>query len=983
MRFRLSHRVVLGSTALAGLCFGTVAATAKSPDAVATRRSTLPPALARPVTFEKEVLPLLKQRCFACHSGSQRQGGLRLDRREALLQGGDSGAALVPGKSAESLLVQYVAGLEPGKIMPPAGKRLTPAEIGLLRAWIDQGAAWQGGQGSGVGGRASDQVEQTHWAFVAPTLPAVPKVRARAWVKNPIDAFVLASLEKEGIRPSPYASRPTLIRRLSMDLTGLPPTPREVEAFVTDRSPDAYEKVVDRLLASPHFGERWGRHWLDLARYADSDGYEKDLARPYAYLYRDWVIQAFNRDMPFDQFTVEQLAGDLLPNATLDQKIATGFHRNTLKNREGGVDQEEDRVKNTVDRVSTTGTAWLGLTVACAECHTHKYDPITQREFYGIYAFFNSVDEVDVPAPTPAELEAYRKAREKFDREHAGLQANLKTFEQDELPARLAAWEQRVAAEKPKLPASIGEVLNLPSDKRSAAQKQELAQHFRSVDPEYGKLAKAVEDHLKKAPARPARIAMTLAERPEPRPTHIHLRGDFLRKGAAVEPHTLAVLPALSTASAPTANARTSGATPAPVRPTRLDLARWIASPENPLTARVAVNRTWQYLFGRGLVATPNDFGTRGDRPSHPELLDYLAVAFATGAGGQGTGAGGRGSGARGRGSEAGGGVTTAPIVSPNPMDEWVNGVPGEQDGYGLADRGGAREKGAGGSLNLRTAAASDSRGSGYALRNTNYGGTSPLAPRPSPLPQGLSWSTKKLIKLIVMSATYQQSSRSRPDLEERDPKNILLARQSRFRVEAEVVRDLYLAASGLLNPEIGGPSIRPPLPADIAALGYANSVKWAESKGAERYKRGMYIFYQRTVPYPMLSTFDAPDSNTACTRRERSNTPLQALTLLNDPVFMEAAQALGKRVLKEGPDDAAGRVDYAFRLCLGRAPSNSEAARLLALHADMLQSFRKAPAAAKKFAGAGASAEGAAEQAAWTAVARIILNLDEFVTRE
>ncbi len=753
---------------------------------------------AGPAPLPDRAHAVLSRRCGACHMGGQQKGGLRLDSREDALRGGDSGPALRPERPAESLLLRLVLGAEPTKRMPPSGPALPPAEAALLRAWVEAGAPWPAS--AARSGNAAG-----HWAFRPVTRPALPRVPG-ARPSHPVDAFVRDRLARQGIRPSPPADRATLLRRVTLDLTGLPPTPEEVEGFLADRGPGAYEKVVDRLLASPHFGERWGRHWLDLARYADSDGYEKDLPRPYAYLYRDWVIQSLNRDMPFDQFTVEQLAGDLLPGATPAQRTATGFHRNTLKNREGGADPEEDRVKNTVDRINTTATVWLGLTVGCAQCHSHKYDPVSQREYFQLYAFFDRAREADLPA------------------------------------------------------------------------------------------ASGKED---------ARV-MTLAEQPEARPTRIHVRGDFLRPGEVVEPAAPVVLPPLK---------------PAGAVPTRLDLARWLVSPDNPLTPRVTVNRVWQQLFGRGLVGTPDDFGTRGERPTHPELLDWLAAAFTSPA------------------APAGG----AP-EAPGTKGSAVRGSPGTGDPRAAATRS----------------------------------SESPL------LSPGMGWSLKGLIRLLVTSETYRQSSGDRPELKDRDPRNLLLARQTRFPPEAEIVRDLYLAASGLLNRTVGGPSIRPPLPADIAALGYAGSVKWPETTGPERYKRGMYVFFQRTVPYPMLTTFDAPDSNTACTRRERSNTPLQALTLLNDPVFFECAQAMGRRVVREAPTGTRERVRYLFRACLSREPSAREAGRLERLHAELLALAREDAAAAAKLAGQplpeGADA---ADVAAWVGVARTVMNLDEFVTRE
>jgi hypothetical protein len=762
----------------------------------------LPPPAAGKVDFDADVRPILAANCFKCHGPDKRKGGLRLDDRKAALDGGDSGAVIVPGKSAESKLVHATAGTDPDAKMPPTGPALTAAQVGTLRAWIDQGADY--GKQAAAGTTAA---KSSHWAFQPIKRPAVPGNR------NPIDYFIRARLEKEGLKPSPEADRVTLIRRVSLDLTGLPPTPEEVDAFVKDTAPDAYEKVVDRLLASPHYGERWGRHWLDSARYADSDGYEKDTGRPFAWRFRDWVIAALNADVPFDRFTIEQLAGDLLPDATLDQKIATGFHRNTLTNKEGGVDQEEFRVAAVVDRVTTTGKVWLGLTVGCCQCHDHKYDPLSQREFYQLFAYFNSDREADVNAPLPGEAEKLKKQQAAFESERARLQAAVDEAKEKTPPdADLKTREQALAA------------------------------------------------HLKKAP-NPSK-AMALAAGPA-RPTHVMIRGDFLRKGVEVKPGTPGVLPA------------TSGGG------TRHDLAKWIVSPDNPLTARVTVNWVWAKFFGRGIVATPEDFGTQGEKPSHPELLDWLAGEFRD--------------------------------------------------------------------------------------------------------PAGCGWSMKKLHKLIVTSATYRQSSKVGAERSARDPLNVLLARQSRLRLEAEIVRDGALAASGLLNRTVGGPSIRPPQPPGISELTYANSAKWVETTGPEKYKRGLYIWFQRTSPYPMLMTFDTPDSNVCVVRRERSNTPLQALTLLNDAVFVECARALARRVLTEKTDEPdCERVEHGFRLCLGREPTGEETRRLLKLFGEFKKLAAADPAEAAKLLG-GHTPDGIppAEAAAWVALARTILNLDEFVTRE
>jgi hypothetical protein len=815
----------------------------------------LPPATARPIDFAQDIQPILARSCHSCHGPAKQRGGLRLDEATAALKGGNTGVVIRPGDSQGSRLFQAIAGLDPDLKMPPEGKTpLTTEEIGHIRAWIEQGAKWPKASGPVAGAT----VQSSHWAFQPVQRRAAPGVANRAWVRNDLDAFVLARLEAEKIAPSPEADRVTLIRRLSLDLLGLPPTPQEVSNFVLDEAPDAYEKLVDRLLSSPHYGERWGRHWLDLARYADSDGYEKDTGRPFAWRWRQWVIDALNRDLPFDEFTIEQLAGDLLPGATMEQKIATGFHRNTLTNKEGGVDQEQFRVEAVVDRVSTTATVWLGLTMGCARCHDHKYDPLSQREFYQLFAFFNQDREADLPAPLPGEMEVYNQKKAAFDKKKAELEAAVAAYKKDQLPAALVKWESELKlSELRQLPANVSAVLLLDPEKRSDKQKQELADYHGKVDKKLAELTKALTEHAKTAPS--LSLAQTLALG-TPRKTHVLVRGDFLRPGAEVEAGTPGVLPLKAEKTT-----------------TRLDLAKWLVDPANPLTPRVTVNWVWHKYFGRGLVATLEDFGTQGEKPSHPELLDWLA---------------------------------------------------------------------------------------------------SELVRR--------EWSLKELHRLIVTSATYRQSSVARPELRDRDPNNVLLARQNRVRLEAELLRDTSLAVSGLLVPAIGGPSVRPPQPAGISELTYAGSARWVESTGADRYRRGLYTWFQRTSPYPMLMTFDAPDANVCCVRRERSNTPLQALTLLNDAVFVECAQALGRRIVTEQQGTPQERIRHGLRLCVGREPSAEEMERLCRLWGRLLRLCREKPEAAGKLVGS-VKVEGVepAEMAAWVAMARALLNLDEFVTRE
>ncbi len=785
------------------------------------------------IDFPRDIAPILG-RCQWCHSAAQQMSGLRLDSRAVALQGGNSGPALLPGRGGESRLIQLVSGA--GKVvMPPAGPRLSAENIATLRAWIDQGAPWPDSYQFQASTR---KPREKHWSFVAPKRAEPPVTQNRAWVRNPIDAFILSRLESEGVSPSPEADRPTLIRRLSLDLTGLPPSPQEVAEFLSDRRPDAYERLVDRLLASPHYGEKWARHWLDQARYADSDGYEKDLARPWAWRYRHWLIDALNRDMPYDEFTIEQIAGDLLPGATTDQKIATGFHRNALTNREGGIDREQLRVEQMVDRISTVGAAWLGLTVGCAQCHDHKYDPISQKEFYQLGAFFNSVDEVDAEAPLPGEMGPYLASQARC------ADARRKLLEQYGVAPLQTEWEPK-AIEAGRHPGKYGGDWDLAwtvlwNDERQILLTDPAGRTQKEQD--------KLTDHFLEWYS-----AVTSKEQ------YTELKFKELREKIAALKQSC---PALSEASGSS--------------PTRLTLARWLVQKDNPLTARVAVNRMWQTFFGRGLVATSEDFGAQGERPSHPELLDWLALEFM-------------------------------------------------------------------------------SRG----------------------------WSQKSMHKLIVESATYRQSSAARTELVERDPYNRLLARQSRLRLDAELVCDAALAASGLLNSAIGGPSVRPAQPAGLTSLGYGEFVKWKDSEGPDRYRRGLYTFFQRSVPYPQLMTFDAPNSNLTCTRRLRSTTPLQALNLLNDPVFFEAAQALAARVLREAPSGLDDRIDYAFEVCLARKPTAREREKVRAYFDRQSGIFQQEPGAAVKMFPARLEGVEPLTAGAWAAVSRALLNLDEFITRE
>jgi hypothetical protein len=669
-----------------------------------------------------------------------------------------------------------------------------------------------------------------------------------------------------------------------------------VDAFLKDSRPDAYERLVDRLLDSPHYGEKWARYWLDLARYADSDGYEKDRSRPWAWRYRQWVIDALNRDLPYDQFTIQQLAGDLLPDRNMDTLVATGFNRNTLTNREGGTDPEQFRDEQVLDRAATLGTVWMGLTVGCAQCHNHKFDPISQQEFYQLTAFFNTQEEVNIPAPLPGEVGPYLAARPEYEKQRQAL------LEEYKIPQAEADWEDKLRyaqqhpTEHDDWIFAYGEfthnvdnakkVLFKDPAARSEVQQMQMIDYFISscgslfpkqycTDLKLGELRTKLNALNAKLP--PYSYAPVLLENDTPPKTYIHLKGDWRDHGAEVQPGTLAVLPPL----------------PAGEKPSRLVLARWLVSPENPLTARVEVNRIWQELFGRGIVNTSEDFGTQGDRPSHPELLDWLASEF--------------------------------------------------------------RSRSAGG------------------------------------LAAGTPWSMKQLVRLIVTSATYRQSSDVRPELTAKDPDNTLLARQSRPRLPAELIRDESLYAAGLLDLRIGGKSVKPPQPKGVAELSYAGSVKWEDSTGADRYRRGLYVHFQRTTPYPQLMNFDAPSSNLSCTRRERTDTPLQALNLMNDPVFFEAAQGLAFRVMREAPlsgmtGTAGGfrdKLNYAYQVTLGRQPSPREAERLGAYFDETLRKLTGNPETVSALFPNHIEGVPQTDAAAWVELSRVLLNLDEFITRE
>jgi len=1025
----------------------------------------------RQVDFKRQIEPIFARSCYQCHGAKKAMGQLRLDDQQSAMKGGISGASIVPGNSRQSLLMKRILGEGNEARMPMGSDPLKPAQIALIRRWIDQGAHWSNSE-SAI--RNPQSAIQRHWAYAKPVRPALPKIKNQSWVRNPIDAFILARLEKERLQPSPEADKATLLRRVYLDLTGLPPSVKEVDEFLADNSPDAYERAVDRLLASQHYGERWARPWLDLARYADSNGYEKDNLRV-AWKFRDWVINALNQDLPFDQFTIEQVAGDMLPNAPVDQKIATGFHRNTMVNQEGGIDPEENRFETLVDRVGTTATVWLGSTIACAQCHNHKYDPFSQKDYYRLMAFFDNAEyqigyqspgednsryilEPQISLPTP-EQETRRQA---LDTEIKQIEAKLK-MQTPELDAGQAVWERGLldeqnkwvtldpaklestggatmklledksvllggaaeehdvyiitaktdlknvtalrvealpdaslpkggpgrdpygnflltgieveaaplddarpteiafkdafvddlayrletkaffskevgntaldrppgwfvnatndpatfgrlarqgvfAAEKPfgfdsgtrltiklkhlggslnqgigrfrlsittteepkrmvSVPARLRPIFSIPVAERTQKQREDLSAQFRAATP----LLKADRDRMERLRDELRALDITTAlvmqerqgyERPS---TFFRERGSFLNKGDRVFAATPAVLHLMPES--------------APIN--RLGLARWLVDENNPLTARVMVNRFWEQIFGHGIVETSEDFGTQGERPWHPEMLDWLATEF------------------------------------------------------------------------MRPAAQG-----------------------------GCGWSMKKLVRLIVTSATYRQSSVTTPALLGKDPYNRLLARGPRFRMEAEMIRDATLTASGLLNRKLGGPSVFPLQPDGIWRAPYSGE-KWTVSRGENRFRRSLYTFVRRSSPHPAMMTFDATSREYCTVRRVRTNTPLQALTMLNDEAALEAARALAKRMVEEGGDDVKSRAIYGFRICVARAPKEKEVERIIALHQQQSSYFSERAAEAEKIVQSHSARANAAELAAWTMVANVLLNLDETLTKE
>jgi hypothetical protein len=825
--------------------------------------STSTPTLS-PVDYNREILPILARQCYQCHGPDEkaRKANLRLDVCDEAIKSG----AFVPGNPEKSEVIARVCSADADVRMPPPSSKkpaLTPDQIAIFKRWITEGAKFS-----------------EHWSFAKLSRPAVPSIsESPTKLRNPIDNFILARLKIVGVSPSPEADRVTLIRRLYFDLTGLPPSPEEIRAFVEDKSATAYEKVVDKLLASPHYGERMAVWWLDLVRFADTIGYNNDTPMN-VYPYRNYVINAFNKNKPFDQFTIEQLAGDLLPKTT-EQMIATAYNRLLQTTEEGGAQIREYEAKYSADRVRNFGQVWLGGTLMCAECHDHKFDPYTQTDFYSIAAFFADIQEAAVGKrepglSIPGTLEQV-VGLNRLARNVAFAQAKLETA------ARLIATDADALAEVEKwplpaivngepaaeLPTDVRAIIATRSDRRTPAYLTRLTEFIRDnapdLKPDRDALAaatKAKADYKSSFP----RVLVSISG--PARTVRILARGNWLDdSGPVVTPKTPAFLPPL-----PALAARST-------RYTRLDLAKWTVSPENPLTARVAVNRLWKLFYGYGLARSLEESGTQGELPSHPELLDWLAAEFQT------------------------------------------------------------------------------------------------------------KWDVKQMVKLMVTSATYRQSSVETPAMHECDPMNKLFARQSRYRLDAEFVRDAALSISGLLNPAIGGPSVKPFQPAGYWSFLNFPEREWQKDSGDIAYRRGMYTHWQRSFPHPAMIAFDAPSREECTCERPKSNIPQQALVLLNDPEFVEAARAFAQKTLSAGGTSDMSRLNWAFERATGRKPKTEEIAVLSEFLDKHRKQFKAKPDDAKKLLAVGDMSVPKdmepAELAAWMSVCRAILNLHETITRQ
>jgi hypothetical protein len=1017
------------------------------------------------VNFERQVLPLLKARCVRCHGARKNKAGLQLDVRASVLRGGESGKpAVVPGHSGRSELIRRVTSKDDDVVMPPEGKSLSAAEVQLLLAWIDAGAVWPDAL-AGI-----DRRKPLHWAFVPPVRPRSPAVKRHGWARTPIDRFVLARLEKEGLGPSPPADRVTLLRRLSLDLIGLPPTIEDVDAFLSDTSPRAYEKAVDRLLASPHYGERWGRHWLDAARYADSDGFEKDKPRA-VWFYRNWVINALNRDLPYARFIIEQIAGDLLPHATQDQVVATGFLRNSMCNEEGGIDPEQFRMEAMFDRMDALGKSVLGLTVQCAQCHDHKFDPLKQVDYYRIFAFLNNDHEANIAVYSPEE----QRKRADMLREIHQIENDLRHRHPD-WRKRMHVWEETVKKGLPTwtvvrpdvLEDSTGgqkyrllpdgsflaegyaptkhtvqmtvrtdvpnitafqlelltdpnlplngpgrsiwgtcaltefKVMAAPPDAPGKAKQVKFVKATADVNPPVKVLHRIFDDKTKRrrvtgpvsfaidgkdetawgidvGPGRrnQPRKAVFLADKPISNPQGtiltFHLTQDHGGWNSDDnQNHNLGRF-RLSVTTQPGAEAD-----PVPARVRTVLVV--------PLDRRTPAQEAVVFSYWRTTVPEWKEANDRIEAlwAMHPEGASQLVLKPQ---------AKPRDTHVLKRGDFLHPAQHVAPGV-PAFLHPLPKGAAPDRLTFArwLVDR-----------RSPTTARALVNRvwqayfGTGLVETSEDLGTQSPRPSHPELLDwlavefMERGWCLKQLHRLIVCSAAYRQSSRVTRGLLARDPYNRLLARGPRFRVEGEVVRDVTLAASGLLYRAVGGRSVFPPLPGFMVVppVSYGPKI-WPEDKGPERHRRGLYIFKYRSVPYPVLQTFDVPNGDASCVRRVRSNTPLQALVTLNEPVSMECARALASRTLRKGGRTDAERLVYAFRRCLARRPTPEETDVLLALLAKQHAHFNRPGAKPWELAAddpahppelpAGTSP---AQLAAWTALSRVLLNLDETITKE
>ncbi|MCA9215183.1 MAG: DUF1553 domain-containing protein [Planctomycetales bacterium] len=821
------------------------------------------------VDFETDVLPILKQRCFECHGESEREGGLRLTNRADAFAVSDSGkSAIVPGDSGNSELIARIQTEDEDLVMPAEGERLSHAEVQVLTEWIQQGAVWPVGR-----------KRKQHWAYVPPVKSPLPDVDNASWPASEIDFFALARLEAANLSPTKPASRERLLRRLYLDLIGLPPSVEEVRDFVNCSANNAVEDVVDRLLASPRFGEKWARGWLDLARYSDSNGYQADQIRS-MWAYRNWVIDAMNDDMPFDQFTIEQLAGDLLPDASESQRIATGFHRATTCNVEAGVDPEGNRTDQVIDRVNTTATVWLGTTLECAQCHNHKYDPFSQQEYYQIFAFFNNTPmEVKKDNANPnnvqfnfwgpkLELDLNEIRKSELSEANRQLADAKKQFNaaKKRVTTSLSEWEASLSTQdREQLPEDMRKTLQTESAERTKSQRQLIINYVVNRNLECSTLKKSIADFETRIEELQPDTTLVMVEMDKPRETNIFIRGEFLNKGPSVVPDVPSALHAFE----------------ADLPANRLGFAKWLASRNNPLVARVVVNRWWAELFGNGLVRTSEDFGSQGDSPSHPRLLDWLAVEF------------------------------------------MENG-----------------------------------------------------------------WSMKHVLKKIVMSSAYQQDSAVSDKLLSADPNNRLLSRGPRFRLPAETIRDNALAVSGLLSTKKFDSPIYPPQPNGLWKQTGRNEPVYSVETTDRRYGRGIYVVWRRAAPYPSFVNFDAPDRMSCTVQRPLTNTPLQALTLLNDEAYVEAAKAFAAVIATRAPDSLEDRIEFAFGRCLARAPTSEELTVVKEIYEGELARIRQNADESKNIIGSMrlpdhiATPKDRDSWAAWFCVANVLLNLDETISK-